>query len=122
MTRLEELLREREKRRKPKRRQPEKVLAEMLPAAPARIPLAAAEIKKAPAAPVNPQDPLEIWKAKRARAMKRGLSAGEIANMIEGLTPDGFDKEGRKISFVETGEPYNFDSRPVRLSERLKDG
>jgi len=32
------------------------------------------------------------------------LSAGEIANVLEGLTPDGHDAQGRKVSFVETGK------------------
>lgn len=37
-----------------------------------------------------------------------GLNApvGEIANIIDGLTPDGFDKKGNKVSFVETGKPF----------------
>lgn len=30
-------------------------------------------------------------------------SAGELANMLENLTPDGFDKLGRKVSFIERG-------------------
>jgi hypothetical protein len=32
-------------------------------------------------------------------------SAGEMANFIEGLTADGFDKHGVKVGFVERGTP-----------------
>jgi hypothetical protein len=31
-------------------------------------------------------------------------SAGEIANLLDGLTADGFDRLGCKVSFVERGE------------------
>jgi len=106
MVTLKELLRERGKRRKAKRpRRPS--------APPAEIPAAPAKGQDMPAAPADPRDPLEVWKAKRSRAVKRDLSAGELANMIEGLTPDGFDKKGRKVSFVEGGQPAGL----VRLSE-----
>jgi len=47
----------------------------------------------------------EKWAAARAAVDPANLSAGELANMIDGLTPDGHDKRGRKVSFVETGRP-----------------
>jgi hypothetical protein len=33
-------------------------------------------------------------------------SAGELANILDGLTPDGYDKFGRKVSFVERDKPF----------------
>ena len=45
------------------------------------------------------------------------LSAGELANVLEGLTPDGYDAQGRKVSFVETGQPLKrrgISSGPTR--------
>ena len=30
---------------------------------------------------------------------------GELANILDFLTPKGYDKEGRKVSFVEAGKP-----------------
>ena len=47
----------------------------------------------------------DAWRAKRAAADPASLCAGELANMLEGLTPDGFDRMGRKVSFAEHGEP-----------------
>ena len=32
--------------------------------------------------------------------------AGEIVNIIDGLTPDGYDKKGNKVSFVEKEKPF----------------
>jgi hypothetical protein len=32
-------------------------------------------------------------------------SAGELANILDGLTADGFDRLGRKVSFVERDKP-----------------
>jgi hypothetical protein len=40
--------------------------------------------------------------------------------MLEGLTPDGYDREGRKVSFVETGKPFRGSGRG--LSGILKKG
>ena len=67
------------------------------------------------------------WRRKRAEFAQRcreGYSpiAGEIRNFVEGYTPDGFDKQGRRVSFVERGESV-FDKRsPQRFSEINKDG
>lgn len=62
-------------------------------------------------APISKKNPGKSWKEKRERWAKRykehpGIDApaGELANMIDGLTPDGYDKQGRKVSFVERGE------------------
>lgn len=41
--------------------------------------------------------------------------AGEIANIIDGLTPSGYNKEDRKVSFVERGGSF---TKPSRLSSR----
>jgi len=48
------------------------------------------------------------WKKERAeftQKCREGYSpeAGELANMIDGLTPDGYNKNGKKVSFVERG-------------------
>jgi len=43
------------------------------------------------------------WAAERASVNPERLCAGEIANMLEGLTPSGKDKRGRKVAFVERG-------------------
>jgi hypothetical protein len=32
-------------------------------------------------------------------------SAGELANILDGLTADGFDRLGRKVSFIERDKP-----------------
>lgn len=47
------------------------------------------------------------WEDERSEAAKRpeSLEAGEIANMIEGLTPSGKDRQGRQVSFVEHDHP-----------------
>ncbi|GEM_PF-2335236 len=45
------------------------------------------------------------WAAKRASVDPSSLSAGELANLFDGLTADGYDRRGRKVSFVETGRP-----------------
>jgi len=52
------------------------------------------------------------WKRKRKAWFKHysehptsEAPAGEIVNILEGLTPDGYDKQGRKVSFVEQGKP-----------------
>lgn len=50
------------------------------------------------------ETPLERWKRKRSGGSLSGLSAGELANLFDGLTPDGYNKEGVKVSFVERGE------------------
>jgi hypothetical protein len=60
------------------------------------------------------------WQRKRKEFQEfclRGYesSVGELANMIDGLTPDGFDKSGKKVSFVEEGRSLFERSR--RLSE-----
>lgn len=54
------------------------------------------------------------WKEKREHWSKHykehpgfEAPAGELANMIDGLTPDGYDKKGRKLSFVERGRSDN---------------
>jgi len=50
-------------------------------------------------------------------------SAGEVANLIEGLTADGFDRLGRKVSFIEHGTPVfgrrtKLSEPPVSLTEK----
>jgi hypothetical protein len=64
----------------------------------------------APPAPTMPtiSTAEETWRAERAAwsaAVQSGYQApaGEIANVMDGLTPRGVDKKGRKVSFVETG-------------------
>ena len=32
-------------------------------------------------------------------------SSGELCNVLEGLTPDGYNKHGVKVGFVERGTP-----------------
>jgi hypothetical protein len=46
--------------------------------------------------------PAEAWLAERS-VNTDDLSAGELCNMLEGLTPSGKDKRGRQVSFVEKG-------------------
>lgn len=66
------------------------------------------------------------WKREReefAQRCKDGYSpeGGELANFIDGLTPRGFDKAGRKTSFVERGKCVFVGGRPsVRISSRRK--
>lgn len=55
------------------------------------------------------ESPLEQWKRKRSGGSLQGLSAGELANLFDGLTPDGCNKEGVKVSFVERGESLTGD-------------
>lgn len=55
------------------------------------------------------ESPLERWKRKRSSGSLHGLSAGELANLFDGLTPDGCNKEGVKVSFVERGESLTGD-------------
>ena len=42
---------------------------------------------------------------------------GELVNFLEGLTPDGYDKLGRKVSFVERGSIFGSGARPGKLSD-----
>lgn len=65
-------------------------------------------------APIEKEElsPKEKWNQERKAWLKRysknpelQAAAGEIANMVDGLTPKGYDKKGKKISFVETGKP-----------------
>lgn len=49
------------------------------------------------------------WKRERkefAQRCKDGHSpeAGELANFMDSLTPDGHDKNGKKVSFIEKGK------------------
>jgi hypothetical protein len=82
MAKLEELLKEKRKRQKAKKKQKAQPIQE----------------------PGHAQEtPLEAWKRKRAAREVEELEGGEIANMLEGLTPDGYDQKGRKVSFVERG-------------------
>lgn len=53
----------------------------------------------------------KLWKRKREAWIKYyaehpGLDApaGEVVNMLDELTPDGCDKNGKKVSFVERGK------------------
>lgn len=80
--------------------------------------------------PVPKKEPAGSWKKKRARWSKYykehpelEAPAGELANMIDGLTPDGYDRKGRKVSFVERGESLTESSRlssgrPIYIGRR----
>jgi hypothetical protein len=61
---------------------------------------------------------VESWREKRKQAMlnKETLSASQLVNMMYGLTPDGYDKNGVKVSFVERDKPFGGSFRR-RLSE-----
>jgi len=53
---------------------------------------------------------LTEWEKKRREFSSRcaqGYSpeSGEICNVLDGLTPDGYNKHGVKVSFVEHGTP-----------------
>ena len=75
-----------------------------------------------PGSPKDEGTPAEIWKKKReawTSQSSRGLYeplAGEIANMLEGLTPDGYDRNGRKVSFVEIGKPLHEEEKAPLIS------
>ena len=71
------------------------------------------------------------WRAKRTEWHRRymgnpGLEppAGELANILDGLDPDGYDKQGKHRSFVETGKEVfglrrlSFLSRPARIGRK----
>lgn len=52
---------------------------------------------------------IRTWKKERAEfAQKckdgRSPEGGELANFMDGLTPAGYDKNGKKVSFVERGK------------------
>jgi hypothetical protein len=70
-------------------------------------PLPVPSTQKLPEIPkAKEEDFAETWKMQRetwAASVRAGYDplAGEIANMLEGLTPYGRDKQGRKVSFVE---------------------
>lgn len=80
--------------------------------------------------PVLKKEGRGSWKKKRDRWTKYysehsdlEAPAGELANMIDGLTPDGYDKEGRKVSFIEQGEdliesPRISSGRPIYINKR----
>jgi hypothetical protein len=59
--------------------------------------------------PPKAQDDFEAtWKAERDAWSAASLAgheapAGEVCNMLEGLTPSGRNRQGRKVSFVEQG-------------------
>jgi len=70
-------------------------------------------IKEKKGAVLKEKTPPKSWEEKRKDWIKRysenpGLnaSAGEIANIIDGLTPDGYDKKGKKVSFIERGKSF----------------
>jgi len=57
--------------------------------------------------------PPKSWEEKRKDWIKcysenpeLNAPAGEIVNIIDGLTPDGYDKKGNKVSFVERGKSF----------------
>lgn len=67
---------------------------------------------------VHVKKPVRSWMEKRAHWIKRykehpeyDVPAGELANMIDGLTPDGYDRTGKKVSFVEREFPRGENSR-----------
>jgi hypothetical protein len=63
------------------------------------------------------ETPLETWQPERRQAAhSRNRSAGQVANLLEGLTPDGRDRSGRKVSFVES------DKAAFRPSSRRLSG
>jgi len=65
------------------------------------------------------------WKLARekfAQMCKEGYepAPGELANMIDGLTPDGYDKRGVKVSFIERGVKKTgkrISTKPVIISK-----
>jgi len=62
------------------------------------------------------ETPLETWQRERRQAARsKNLSAGQVANLLDGLTPDGCDRNGRKVSFVESDKAA-FGSSSRRLS------
>jgi hypothetical protein len=65
--------------------------------------------------PGKKETPLDRWK--RTRSRTSGLSAGELANVLDNLTPDGYDREGRKVSFIERGESMTEGPGYKRISE-----
>jgi len=70
-------------------------------------------VKEKKGAVLKEKTPPKSWEEKRKDWIKHysenpGLSApaGEIVNIIDGLTPDGYDKKGNKVSFVEKEKPF----------------
>ena len=101
MSALKELLEEKRRRQKAKElKQP----AALPTTATVAVPEEGSPKKAKPDLQKKAPDPLETWKAKRSE--KRDFSAGEIANLLDGLTPDGYNKKGVKVSFVETGTAW----------------
>jgi hypothetical protein len=75
----------------------------------ARLQAGPAPVKRDPGPPsATSESPAESWLAERsaARANPDDLCAGELANILEGLTPSGKDKRGRQVSFVEKGTDF----------------
>jgi hypothetical protein len=71
---------------------------------------------------LDQDDPAAIWKAKREQWAKENgetmdeVPAGEVANMLEGLTPDGYNRKGKRASFVEEGESVGQQERCLLIS------
>jgi len=65
------------------------------------------------------------WQRKRKEFQERCLKGyepvtGEALNMLEGLTPDGYDRNGKKIGFIETGSSIFARPEILKLSEESK--
>lgn len=61
---------------------------------------------------------LKEWEKKRTEFVERcrkgeSPEGGELVNFLEGLTPDGYDRKGRKVSFIERGS----QEKTIRLSK-----
>jgi len=79
---------------------------------------------------VSKGKPSKSWKRKRQAWIKHysehpdfEAPAGEIANILDGLDPEGYDKSGRKVSFIERGKELTsrssgISSRPVYIGKR----
>ena len=67
----------------------------------------------------------EEWKQKRIAFSKRcakGYSpeAGELANFMEGLTPDGYNIKGKKVNFIERGEGLFPESKRISSMKKIR--
>lgn len=63
------------------------------------------------------ESPAEAWLAERS-VNPDSLCAGELVNMLEGLTPSGKDRQGRQVSFIERGRARRgISESPRRIAD-----